>query len=53
MQGEDGPVCLGWLSGDAGIPGDAPFSDQLELLLAQWKTGNTQSEKELNHASLT
>lgn len=52
LEREDSPVCLGWLSGDAGIPGDAPFSDQLELLLAQWKTGNTQSEKALNHASL-
>ena len=43
LEGEDGPVCLGWLSGDAGIPGDASFSDQLELLLTQWEDHSPQA----------
>lgn len=37
LEGEDGPVCLGRLTGDAGTPGDASFSDHLDLLLARWK----------------
>ena len=37
LEGEEGPVCLGRLPGDAGTPGDASFSDHLDLLLARWK----------------
>ena len=37
LEGEDGPVCLGWLSGDAGVPGDDAFTNHLDLLLTQWE----------------
>lgn len=37
LEREDGPVCLGRLSGDAETPGDASFSNHLDLLLARWK----------------
>ena len=43
LDGEDGPVCLGRLSGDVGLPGDAPFSDHLDLLLAQWEDVSPQA----------
>lgn len=37
LEGEDGPVCLGRLSGDVGDPGDDDFAAQLDQLLAQWE----------------
>ena len=37
LEREDGPVCLGWLPGDAGTPGDTSFSDHLDLRRARWK----------------
>ena len=37
LEGEDGPVCLGRLSGDVGDPGDDAFAAQLDQLLAQWE----------------
>lgn len=43
LDGEDGPVCLGRLSGDVAHPGDAPFSDHLDLLLAQWEDVSPQA----------
>lgn len=43
LDGEDGPVCLGQLSGDVGLPGNAPFSDHLDLLLAQWEDVSPQA----------
>ena len=35
LEREDGPVCLGRLPGDVGVPGDDTFTNHLDLLLTR------------------